>query len=1584
MRSGALQLKGIAMNEKSRRIRICSNRWALACGCCLVWLLVASNSGIANEVNDPSGAGVEWKAPTSSVLTQLAMLMEEEAEAVRLAASAEARGNAPEKNVQKAPRRLPEAKTSASSAPPSDRRPPASAEKKARKTAPPTAGDSGTAEEGPADDSPSHSAGRPGLQNLLTGVDPSLFNLSGAELEVEVVGDTVLIQGSDEDVAMLELLITMVDQSVKQKELRVVQVSQRDANEIARSAEEAIRKALEYPNMRPEDEVSVTALSSNILLVAALPRDIEFVINVIESVDAVPPAIGDFEQMSFPIKYRRASEVAEQLGEIITKIQERQGARGAEGEIQIIPNDANNSLLVIAPETEREKLQKLIGEIDVEPVKGWGEVKLTLFPVVHSKADGLANTINELLATEERRTDSEEVIRRLIINKVDIKGETTELPPIDLEKPMKIIPHDETNSLIVATVDENVGPMGELIRLMDGVPVAEEIIVRLFPLQFADAGSIKDLLDDMFSDGKDLPKEADGDDFGAVPEGPLGEALVYNVGIAADQRSNTLVVSGRSEQMLLVKTIVDELDKPAVALKFPLRLMPLEFADASRIGQIVEDLIEKRIEALEATDADGSAIEREKVFLSVDMRTNSLIVSASEENFAEIAKIIKQLDIEPATIFSSIRIVPCTCLSAKDMKEKIDELWERKSSLRGEFELTDDSPVLVADERSNSLLIASSPEDYQEIKGIIETLESQPLIEDTRLFSLQHADAKALAWKLDELFSGLAGLSEALEAPTIIPDDRSNSLIVAATRDAMERLEDLVARLDVETGANKTASFVVYDVKHGAAARLAPKMQELFDDRSEGQDTEKTPIVIMAEELSNTIICSASADDHEMIIELLALLDKPSSLARQFAIFPVHKASATKVTEQLDGLFQSQTQGEGPDRTDAIAMEADERTNSIIVWGSATELENVAEVIKQLDTSSPAKERVVKVIQLKQALAEDFAGVLEEALIGDSPGDENEQAVFVSWQEKRDDGTVIMRRMLRQDIKVVPDSRTNSLMVWAPAESLEMLEALIYDFDRMRPVQSEIRLFPLINSDAKAMQERLAELFEADGAGGGDDVLRQLAISGDFGDMDWRGVGQELRFVAEDRTNTLIAAGSEIDLRMVEELVHWLDSQDVEERITTVVPVKFRDAADIASAIQSFNQQEEDIYGSVDDETSQVRLAERQISVESLDSDEGGSSSLIVGASRRHYARTMEMIDQLDRPEPQVAIQVLIAEVILSDDFELGIEIAGQDLNFSENAVLGPNGIIQGSDFDVVAGTDIGAIASGQGFNFTVTGEDFGFLMHALQRDSRVEVLQRPLLMVRNGGEGEINISDSIPFVTSTTITDSGGIQSQVGREDVGIILTTTPHISPDGYVTLEISQEISNFSGDQIQLTEGLTQPVISERKVETNITVRDGETVVVGGLITTRESEGESKVPLLGDIPGLGVLFRSTSVSKSRAELLVVLTVDILDTDRKVEEMAQKQLTQYDLSETIRRSPLMESLRIRPDETSMGPVGSTPDKPDGEDGRQPPRTSEPDRYGPKPKVYGPIISRPRSVTTGTGAIYGPEVANGSVAEQS
>ncbi len=1587
----------------------------------------------------------------------------------------------------------------------------------------------------PVPDSQEEEEGRPEDLRIVATQEPlpedrlpatTEMNLSGSEVGVNVIGsDSVVITANEHDLAILKELLKRLDQKTPNRELRIVTLKEQAASEVASTLEKAVAQL--YPRIkdRPDESVSITAVSSNILLIVAPGPKVDQVVAIAQTIDTAEVEI-KADMMVFTLQNRKASEAAIKLEEIIGDLRRQQGADASE-EFKITPNDANNTLMVFGPVKEEKTIRMILEQIDAEAVEGFGTLKLVVFPLVNANAKDLADMFEDMLEASESREGVEEQIRRLIMVKQGADGTMAELPPLNLEKTMRMIPHEDTNSVLVATVEENIGPMGEVIALLDDVPLSVDMGVRVFPLRFADAETVSQMLEDMFDEGKKLPDPAEGgtDIDGAVPPTPEGQALVYEVSIVPDTRTNTVYAAGRPFQLALIDQLVGEMDQPAMGLKFPLRLMFLgENIDATRVSQILETLWEQRIEALEAQDAGKAAVERERIFLAVDLRSNALILSASEQNYDEIQQICNKLDTAPDRLIDQIRIINCENTSAADLQGKIEELWERKADLRQEGEFNEDLPVIVADQRSNALVIASSPEDYEEIKRLIDRLEAQPLApiaairmvelqnndaseiadmleqifeermeqrlapgqeenpsdrvalafdaptntiliasshenyeemiriiealdvepdtegvlqtfilenadattvaekieelfdqglyspatgldsqlteermkiaivsdaranavivsaskpnlsiirrlidqmdspdarENTELFALQFADAVKLTDMLERLFEGMkqnSPDSDAFNEPTIIPDDRSNLLIVSGTRDALTRCADLIERLDREPG-QPTSVFEIYTLQYTSAVRLVPIMQDMFEKREEGLSDERTPINLFADEGSNALICSAARDDQAVVQHLLAILDKPSTIARQFQIFPLSMAKAQPVADTLDELFQSRAESAGSDaRVDAIAVQPDERTNSLIVWASPTEMLNIETIIDRLDTAEPSREMAVRIVQLKQARAEDLAQVLEDTLIGESGGEgEDSQAVIVTYMGLNEDGSREERKLVRQDLIITPEERTNTLTVMAPADSIDMLEALIVDFDKIRPILAEVRLFPLVNADAEEVVERLEDLFEEESSGDG---VEQTLTFGDGGSVTVGGGGegsvrQQMRFAADRRTNTVMVAGSEVDLHMVEQLIYTLDAYDSEERVFLTYQVRNTTAEALTQAIRDFAQEEQDRLGDLDDETAIMRQAERHVTA----IGDEQSNSVVLGVSRRYYDQYMSMIHELDRQPPQVMIQVLMAEVTLDDSVELGIEFAQQDLLFTENAVIGPNETVQGHDFDFVGGTDLGAATgSAGGFSFSITGEDFSFLLRALQTDSKLEVLSRPTLLVENNEEAKITIGDRVPIVQGSTFTDAGNTSTQVQYEDVGIILEVVPHINPDGYVNLEVHPEISQISDSSVQLTEGLNATVFSERSAETVVTVKDGETVVIGGLITENERDTESKVPFFGDIPGLGVLFRSTRHQVRKTELLMVLTVNVLRNEDDLRSISVEQRDKSGLLDDISRNPLMEGLRIRAEDFELSPSDEAPQP-------QPGIERRPDLYGPTPDVYGPPTVPPARV---------------------
>lgn len=1411
-------------------------------------------------------------------------------------------------------------------------------------------------------------------EDILGVINTMDLGLTGADLQVQIVGNNIVLKGAPEDVEKLEAMVLLLDRLQKDmlKSVETVVLKQKGAEEISRAVTDALRDVFPAPSGRADQQFKVSPIGGNVVLVVAPPEHMDFIKQVIVKLDELP-SVELGEWLTFEIKNRKASDVLKEVQDMLNKIRTQLGVRT--GELAIKAIDATNQLQVFAPEKERERIQKIIDAVDVAPKEDWGEVKMVMFPLLHSKAEEFVGTLTDLLTSQEGRDAATETILRLSLMVVDPKtGAVNPIKPIDLSRTNKLIADPGTNSILVATVEKNIPGFAELIRLLDGIPLAEDVQVELVPLRFAEASDLEEKLSTLFESGPDLLPDPGDINRDGVPKLEAGKALAYKFSVVADSRSNTIVLAGRAEQVSLAKRVVEGLDQP-FRYKHPIRMIRLQNGDAIRIGKLLTDMLEQRQDAYNAV-ANDMAAEAERVFLTIDVNSNALIVSASEPNIAEIESLVKTLDIAPTRNLTQLGIIKCHHLSATTLAEKIKELWERKLSILEEAQQFRDEPIIVADERSNSLLVAAGPDDFAQIQQLVENLEKEKPVDNIRIFGLKFADAMQMKTKFEELFQGLSPLIGEENEPTFISDERSNSLIVAASQDAMERVETLVTKLDVESGPT-TAILQAYTLQFANALNIAQKMTRLFEDRQQGGDSgERTPVVIVPFEGTNSLVISASRDDHAVVTDLMRLLDQKSALAKQVEIFPLQYAKAEDASQSLEELFNQASSDADSGRPDAIAVVPDARSNSLVVWASASQLEDVAAMIKKLDTTNVGPRQAVRVVQLRQALAEDFATVLQDAIFGENE-DEN-ASVMISFQETRDDGSKVEHKLLRQDVRFTPDARTNSIFVYAPEKSIDALESMIRNIDQIRPTVNEIRMFELWNSNAQSVVEMLRDLYEQDTGGqqGESDIRTQFQVMG----FPIEGgipalAGQSLRFVADERTNTVVAAGAPIDLQMIEGLVRTLDSVERNERVDQVYRPNTLKPDELSTALTDFLQQEEEAYPQDEGTTSSYQLAEKKVSIVSIggDTEEDRGSGLMIGSSPRKAPQILDLIQQLDRPEPQVRISVLVAEVILDDRLELGIEFAAQDLEFSETAVLGPNGTVIGDNdaFDSVAGTDIGAVGPG-GFSFTITGEDFNFLLRALQTESRLEVLSRPTIVVENNRVGNIDIGDKIPIPKSSNLSDtSARTQTSFDYEDVGIKLNVTPHITPDNFVRMDVIAEISQLSNQTITLTEGLTAPVINQRKLESSVTVKDGETVVLGGLITSSQEHGENKVPVFGDLPWVGVLFRSTREVSRRTELLTILTVEVLRTPEDYRDASEIERDMGESSDWVKSHRLMEGLRIVPDPSMMGPQDEMgPNGAPAPNGAAPAKPTPQGRelYGPKPRRYGPDLSKPV-------AKYGPKL---------
>jgi len=658
--------------------------------------------------------------------------------------------------------------------------------------------------------------------------------LSGDRVEVEVTKDgMVLLTGNDQDLEILAQFIEQMDQERGGKPaFQIFRLKSGDPDDLAKKIQQFWNEAMKpiAGQLRPEDRITIIPEPrAKILMVAAAEDNMRQIEEIIQKLDQ--PSISETVQFkSIQLQHIQAAEAETMLQDMLKSLQQR---LGVSKELVTIKADVRaNALLVSAPEADLEQILHLIEMIDI-PVtaEAGGVVKLAIYPLEKAVAKDLADALTEMLrADSDAGKAMKEQIRKLQVIKQLPDGSEQTLSDLDLDKPIKVFAESGTNSIIVATVEANIKPVGELVRLLDSVPLAEQMQVSIFVLEHADVESVVTSLREMFDEGKQLPVQPGREEIkGRMPPDLTGQALAYNIGISGDKRTNTLIASGRAEQLLLVKRIVMAVDvQPNVGRYVP-RLVAMEHADAKSLAEVIQKLADQRQKIIETTH-NAAAAERERTLIIPDVRTNSLIIVGRDENFTEFAKLARDLDGVEDDWLGQIRIINLENLTAADLASKIEDLWERRAEIRREGGLPEDKPVIVVDNRSNSLVIASTQDDFDAIAAVIKKLEDQKLspMADIRLITLQHNDVGKVGEIISKLFEERMKMSlaegqkeQSSDRIAVADDPMTRTRLVASSKSNYDEIVLRVNKLDVPpTAGGLDKTFFVRNANSSKAADL--------------------------------------------------------------------------------------------------------------------------------------------------------------------------------------------------------------------------------------------------------------------------------------------------------------------------------------------------------------------------------------------------------------------------------------------------------------------------------------------------------------------------------------------------------------------------------------------------------------------------------------------------------------------------------------------------------------------------------------------------------------------------------------------
>lgn len=464
----------------------------------------------------------------------------------------------------------------------------------------------------------------------------------------------------------------------------------------------------------------------------------------------------------------------------------------------------------------------------------------------------------------------------------------------------------------------------------------------------------------------------------------------------------------------------------------------------------------------------------------------------------------------------------------------------------------------------------------------------------------------------------------------------------------------------------------------------------------------------------------------------------------------------------------------------------------------------------------------------------------------------------------------VLRPLAPQQAHMAAYAPSNAIIISDTRANILRIQKVIQQIDYSAQEKTEI--VPVQHASAEEVVKMLEKLQKREQSKGQSD--NEIAL-----------------LVADKRTNSLLINGDELERQRLKALIKHLDTPLAQSGNVKVVYLEYAEAGDLAKTLSKVIQNVEN-SGAKGEKLKSARSGDA-----SVEADEG-TNSLIITAEADVMQSLLAVVQRLDIRRAQVLVEAIIVEMTSTNGRDLGVEWLFTDSHgaYGSSSSTGLAGAIAGG----AAGdgnTQTGSIdaqlgvagvisnATGQVFGLGKLDNDFSFnvVLNALKTNTEANILSTPSLLTLDNEEASIVVGNSIPFVTGsyTSTGTSSNPESPfqtVERENVGITLKVTPQINEGDSLIMAIAQEVS----DAVPGSELNGNLITTERKINTKILADNGQTIVLGGLIKDNVTETTQKVPLLGDIPLLGRLFRSTSTSVGKTHLLVFLRSTIIR-DRK-----------------------------------------------------------------------------------------------------
>ncbi len=907
------------------------------------------------------------------------------------------------------------------------------------------------------------------------------------------------------------------------------------------------------------------------------------------------------------------------------------------------------------------------------------------------------------------------------------------------------------------------------------------------------------------------------------------------------------------------------------------------------------------------TDEQGRAIRFDFNFTSQELK--GLFEWLSRE--ADLTIIASEEDIKDKR-FSLINLRNVT----------IEEVIEKIKTVLTQYDLT-----LV---QTDSTLLVTTFARAIATKGIVKSIPPNPervdMTDEIQTYIIQ-LDTVVAAEQVDRLKPLLN------KQANIFADAATNALVITDVASNIRRIVSILQIAD--EGERFPLKILIVPLVYADAASLAQTLTNVFQDRGEGDegggrrgrlggDAEQAKaaaeqmkadgtgyevlqgeIKIIPDASSNSLVLKASEANLVFLQEIVKELDVSPTAQTQIRTFQLQYAAAEDVATTLQEVLTGES-GNNRRRMDAwdrakltswrreqgldqegivgtVNVSHNERLNVIVVSSDPRNFSIIEKVINELDKEQTQEE--IRLYFLKFADAETLVPSLQDLFEGGSAGSDRD----LPWWRRRDrEPTENAGFGVQGEVHLVADVRLNAILISTSAQNFETIDSLVKKLDVNMPDQEwGTRMYKLRFADAENVAAIINNVYQGSSNSSGNFFF---FLAERNRNQTQGSLAGNVTAEAYPTLNAVII--STATQRNFELITEFIDSMDVptpegQKEITETIRLEYGNADQLQQVLQQVWEGEGDtgfsfrrFFASGGREQQQDINSLRGKVTVFADAD---TNSLIVTTLQRYLPDVRALIEKLDFVRGQVWIDIQILEVTLDETTKLGIELTAQ-----ENKIFGvsprPGNPLVG-DLE----SQLGLEQEISGFNLGLATKEYMALLHTLMRENKVQTLSTPSLLTRDSWNATWSSGRRIPYLQSVDTTSILGeaVSQPLFNYDfidppVGINISLTPYIaksqvSEDGKRTIGL--DIENISASNFIEFTDFNAPITDDNAISVYIDVEDGQQIVVGGIIRKKQKQVENKLPILGDIPLIGRLFKNTENAVEDTEIVIIITPHIVD---------------------------------------------------------------------------------------------------------